>query len=548
MELAAKANQYKTPVKWISIALIVLAIFLFMQTLPVGRAIEAMQGWIAGLGAWGPIVFALIYLVATVMLAPGFLLTVAAGAIFGLVRGTIAVSIGSTVGVAMAFLIARYFAREKVSEYVKSSPKFNAIDKAIGEGGWKIVALLRLSPAVPFNLQNYAYGLTSIRFWTCVLTSWFFMLPGTFMYVYLGKAVGIAAFTATGAGREKTIGEWALLGLGLIATVVVTVYVTRLATKAIKQRTRIEAGHEGSQPSSQKKQPSESTAPSWPWAATIIALVAVLLASAAAYARLNRDVVQRLIGGLFGPPVATLNEAYQETPAGPTFDHSLLDGLLRTHVDEHGWVDYNGLREDAEQLDQYVASLAEAPFDEMGRSEKLALLINAYNAFTLRLILDYWDGGGLKSIKDIPGNKRWDDQRWQIGSFTWSLNAIEHEQVRPKFKEPRVHFALVCAAVGCPTLRNEAYLASRIDGQLEDQTRYAHTHDRWFRFEPDSNEVHLTQLYDWYGGDFEQVAGSVLEYAAQYSDKLKQALAVGNTPRINWLNYDWTLNDKSNAK
>ncbi len=548
MELAAKANQYTTPVKWISIALIVLAIFLFMQTLPVGRAIEAMQGWIEGLGAWGPIVFAMIYLVATVMLAPGFLLTVAAGAIFGLVKGTIAVSIGSTVGVAMAFLIARYFAREKVSEYVKSSPKFNAIDKAIGEGGWKIVALLRLSPAVPFNLQNYAYGLTSIRFWTCVLTSWFFMLPGTFMYVYLGKAVGIAAFTATGTGREKTIGEWALLGLGLIATVLVTVYVTRLATKAIKQRTRIEAGHEGSQPSSQKKQPSESTAPSWPWAATIIALIAVLLASAAAYARLNRDVVQRLIGGLFGPPVATLNEAYQETPAGPTFDHSLLDGLLRTHVDEHGWVDYNGLREDAEQLDQYVASLAEAPFDEMGRSEKLALLINAYNAFTLRLILDYWDGGGLKSIKDIPGNKRWDDQRWQIGSFTWSLNAIEHEQVRPKFKEPRVHFALVCAAVGCPTLRNEAYLASRIDGQLEDQTRYAHTHDRWFRFEPDSNEVHLTQLYDWYGGDFEQVAGSVLEYAAQYSDELKQALAVGNTPRINWLNYDWTLNDKSNAK
>ncbi len=548
MELTAKANQYTTPVKWISVALIVLAIFLFMQTLPLDRAIEAMQEWIEGLGVWGPIVFALIYVVATVMLAPGFLLTVAAGAIFGLVRGTIAVSIGSTVGVAMAFLIARYFAREKVSEYVKSSPKFNAIDKAIGEGGWKIVALLRLSPAVPFNLQNYAYGLTSIRFWTCVLTSWFFMLPGTFMYVYLGKAVGLAAFTATGAGREKTTGEWVLLGLGLIATVVVTVYVTRLATKAIKQRTRIEAGHEGSQPSSQKKQPSESAAPSWPWAATIIALIAVLLASAAAYARLNRDVVQRLIGGLFGPPVATLNEAYQETPDGPTFDHSLLDGLLRTHVDEHGWVDYNGLREDAEQLDQYVASLAEAPFDEMGRSEKLALLINAYNAFTLRLILDYWDGGGLKSIKDIPGNKRWDDQRWQIGSFTWSLNAIEHEQVRPKFKEPRVHFALVCAAVGCPTLRNEAYLASRIDGQLEDQTRYAHTHDRWFRFEPDSNEVHLTQLYDWYGGDFEQVAGSVLEYAAQYSDELKQALAVGNTPRINWLNYDWTLNDKSNAK
>ena len=546
--LAARVNEYATAIKWCSIGVIAIALLWTMRSLPGDRAVQAAGTWVESLGVWGPLAFGLVYILATVLLLPASALTLAAGAVFGLGIGMVTISLASTIGAGLAFLIARYFARDKMAAIARKNPKFDEIDGAIGEGGWKIVALLRLSPAVPFNLQNYAYGLTSIRFWTCVLTSWFFMLPGTFMYVYLGKAVGIAAFTATGAGREKTIGEWALLGLGLIATVLVTVYVTRLATKAIKQRTRIEAGHEGSQPSSQKKQPSESAAPSWPWAATIIALVAVLLASAAACARLNRDVVQRLIGGLFGPPVATLNEAYQETPAGPTFDHSLLDGLLRTHVDEHGWVDYNGLREDAEQLDQYVASLAEAPFDEMGRSEKLALLINAYNAFTLRLILDYWDGGGLKSIKDIPGNKRWDDQRWQIGSFTWSLNAIEHEQLRPKFKEPRVHFALVCAAVGCPTLRSEAYLASRIDGQLEDQTRYAHTHDRWFRFEADSNEVHLTQLYDWYGGDFEQVAGSVLEYAAQYSDELKQALAVGNTPSINWLNYDWTLNDKSNTK
>ena len=548
MALVAAVNRYTTPVKWISIALIVLAIFLFMQTLPVGRAIEAMQGWIEGLGVWGPVVFALIYVAATLVLAPVFLLTVAAGALFGLVQGTIAVSIASTVGAAMAFLVARYFAREKVSEYVKRSPKFDAIDKAIDEGGWKIVALLRLSPAVPFNLQNYAYGLTSIRFWTCVLTSWLFMLPGTFMYVYLGKAVGLAAFTAAGAGREKTIAEWVLLGLGLIAAVVVTVYVTRLATKAIKQRTQIDADHEGSQPPSPKEQTSDSAPASWPWGATITALAAVLLASTAAYARLHRDTVQQLVGGLFGPPAATLSEAYQENPAGPTFDHSLLDGLLRKHVDEDGWVDYSGLHKDAGRLDQYVASLAEAPFDAMGRSERLALLINAYNAFTLRLILDYWDGGKLKSIKDIPGHKRWADSRWRVGSFTWSLNAIEHEQVRPKFKEPRVHFALVCAAVGCPKLRNEAYLAARIDEQLEDQARYAHTHDRWFRFEPDTQAVHLTRLYNWYGGDFEQVAGSVLEYAAQYSDELKRALAAGGRPRVRWLPYDWSLNDRANAE
>ncbi len=272
--------------------------------------------------------------------------------------------------------------------------------------------------------------------------------------------------------------------------------------------------------------------------------IALILVVAGALAFVNRETLR----GLLGPPAASLAEAYDEKPGGPTVDHAVFDALLKQIVDDRGGVDYAALAAGPGRLDAYIASLAEAPFDALGRDEKLALLINAYNAFTLRLILDYWDGGKLESIKDIPGHKRWDASRWRVGSFTWSLNAIEHEQVRPKFKEPRVHFALVCAAVGCPKLRNEAYLAARIDGQLEDQARYAHTHDRWFRFEPDRQEVHLTRLYNWYGGDFEQVAGSVLEYAAQYSDELKRVLAAGGRPRVRWLPYDWSLNDRSNAK
>ena len=116
MALVAAVNRYTTPVKWISIALIVLAIFLFMQTLPVGRAIEAMQGWIEGLGVWGPVVFALVYVGATVVMLPGSALTLAGGLLFGLATGTIAVSIGSTVGAALAFLIGRYFARNRVAK------------------------------------------------------------------------------------------------------------------------------------------------------------------------------------------------------------------------------------------------------------------------------------------------------------------------------------------------------------------------------------------------------------------------------------------------
>ena len=177
----------------------------------------------------------------------------------------------------------------------------------------------------------------------------------------------------------------------------------------------------------------------------------------------------------------------------------------------------------------------------MSRDQKLALLINGYNAFTLRLILDHYP---VKSIKDIPADERWDAERWTIGGQTWSLDQIENEQVRPHFKEPRIHFALVCAAVGCPPLRHEAYVADRLEEQLEDQATFAHTHERWFQFNPATNVLRLTSLYSWYRGDFEQVAGSAIHYAARYSPALTQALDVGSGPRIQFLDYDWSLNRK----
>ena len=174
----------------------------------------------------------------------------------------------------------------------------------------------------------------------------------------------------------------------------------------------------------------------------------------------------------------------------------------------------------------------------------LALLNNAYNAFTLRLILDHLDDGRLESIKDIPASKRWKARRWVVGGHTWSLDDIEQKQIRPHFREPRIHFALVCAAVGCPPLRNEAYRAQRLEEQLEDQARYVHGQDRWFRYDESAGVVHLTELYNWYDSDCEQVAGSVLAYAARYSPALKRDLDQGRKPSIRWLTYDWQLNKK----
>lgn len=271
------------------------------------------------------------------------------------------------------------------------------------------------------------------------------------------------------------------------------------------------------------------------------AMVVVTILVVAACTQQLSDVVRNL----FGPTPATLQEAYQRTSNGPTMDHSAFDALLREHVDGDGWVDYEGLRKDAMSLDMYIASVANAPFGSLGRDEKLALLINAYNAFTLRLILDHYP---VESIKDIPSAKRWADRRWRIGKMTLSLNQIEHEQIRPKFAEPRIHFALVCAAIACPRLRNEAYEADRIEEQLEDQTNYVHSHARWFRYQRGDRTVRLTKLYDWYGADFKQVTGSVLDFAARYSAPLKAAMNEDATLRIKWLDYDWTLNDGKNKR
>lgn len=216
-------------VRWIAILVGAISLVVFVRSLPTKDLLASLEAWISSLGVWGPIVLTLAYIVATVLLVPGTILTLVAGAIYGLGVGTVIVSIGSTIGASLCFLIARYAARERVARWAQRYPLFHAIDSAIGEGGWKVVALLRLSPAIPFNVQNYLYGLTSVRFWPYVTASWLAMLPGTFLYVYLGHVTG----AALGQQRERSPLEWVFLGIGLAATVLVSVYIARLARRKI---------------------------------------------------------------------------------------------------------------------------------------------------------------------------------------------------------------------------------------------------------------------------------------------------------------------------
>lgn len=191
------------------------------------RALETM----AALGPWGPILFIALYVAAAVLLAPGSVLTLGAGAAFGLVMGSVYVSVGSTLGATCAFLVGRHLARPLVARRLQAHPRFAALDAAVAAEGWKIVGLARLSPVLPFNLLNYAFGLTRVRLGHYVLASWIGMMPGTVMYVYLGSLV----HTAVG-DRPKSPAEWTLYAVGLAATIAVTVLVTRLARRALSRR------------------------------------------------------------------------------------------------------------------------------------------------------------------------------------------------------------------------------------------------------------------------------------------------------------------------
>ena len=226
--MAGKPRRF--PWKWLLLVAAVAALFAASRLLPVAAWTKHLESWISGQGAAGYLIFYAAYVVAALLFVPGAALTIAAGFLFGLARGTALCSAAATTAAALAFLIARHAARGAVEARARKDRRFTAIDKAIGERGVKVVALLRLSPAVPFSLSNYFYGLTAIRFWPYVLTSWLAMLPGTLLYVYLG-----AAGKAAARGEGRSAAENVYLGLGLVATVVVTVYLTRVARSALRK-------------------------------------------------------------------------------------------------------------------------------------------------------------------------------------------------------------------------------------------------------------------------------------------------------------------------
>lgn len=233
---AEALSRYPTLLRWGLGLLIVggLAVLLLFGREPVLAAVERLDEVptpVAGA------VLAAAYVPNCLMFLPGWPLTVGAGALLGVGPGVIAVSLGATAGASASFLAGRFLARGWVERRLQGSPRFAALDEAVAREGWKIVLLTRLSPVFPFNLLNYAFGLTRIRFWEYAWTTWVGMLPGSLMYVYIGSTFRDVAAALSGieGGRERTTAEQVLFYGGLVVTVGLTVYITHLARRALRR-------------------------------------------------------------------------------------------------------------------------------------------------------------------------------------------------------------------------------------------------------------------------------------------------------------------------
>ena len=210
-------------------------------------------------------------------------------------------------------------------------------------------------------------------------------------------------------------------------------------------------------------------------------------------------------------------------------DHSLFNDLLSSYVSTSGVVNYKGLKSVESKLNAYLENLdANAPSDSWSKHEQLAYWMNAYNAFTIKLILNNYP---VNQITDLHGGKPW-DQKWiSLGGKTYSLNDIEHSIIRPRFKDPRIHFAVNCAAKSCPPLLNKAYTGENVDSELTKVTR-AFVNSSSNKLS--SSSIQLSKIFEWYAEDF----GNLIEFLNQYATE-----KVNSNAKIGYLPYNWDLNE-----
>ena len=405
--------------------------------------VARLKQWIEGYGALAPAIYVAGYILATVFFVPGLAVTVLGGVAFGPLWGTVYVWIGATIGLGLAFLVARYAVRSTVERWVQASPRLAKMDGQVAENGWRIVMLTRLVPIFPFNLQNYAYGITRIGFWPYLITSSICILPGTAAFTFAGGAL------SDGRGDVKrTLAYLAIAGVLLVLISLIPRWIQRrskLAGDLLKT-------------------------------AVIAALLGVALpAHAPAYAG-EDDAYARLLKAHVRPGV--------------------VSGI------KLALVDYRAVKADPAYA-QALNALAESRPDALtSDAERIAFWVNAYNLAAIKAVLDQYP---TKSIKDGGSllSPIWKKKVATVGGTPYSLDDIEHGILRKAFKEPRVHFAIVCASLSCPDLRAEPYDAARLDAQLDQQAAaFLSNATKGLKPGADGKSARASSIFKWFAGDF----------------------------------------------
>ena len=462
----------------------------------IGEAIALLRG-----NPWAPLIFIATYATATALAVPGTILTLAGGALFGFYWGTVFNFVAANIGANAAFVLARTLGGDGVRRLMgNDSAALQKLDDVVGKHGFQGLLTLRLIPLVPFNALNFGSGLMSLRWRTYAIATLVGILPGTAVYTFFADSLLQGSQEAS---RDALVRVFIAGGMLLLLSFL----------PAILKRLGVRL----------------------PGMSPVLVLFMGLPLSAR-------------------PASAML----QHTAAPGLPDHAAFTPVLAAVV-EGPLVNYARLAADPAGLNRYIAALASTDPSALaaaGADERLAFWINAYNACMLKRVIEHYPirkAGGLLRLKNAAAGRP-ANSVWQIGDvFTAahcpvagaerSQDEIEHEIIRP-MGDPRIHFAINCAALSCPPLISRAYLPGTLGGQLDDRVRAFIGDPAHFdvAVTDGTPAVRVNRVLEWFNEDFGGPEG-VLAFLAGYLDGAVRAALTHPDARLAFFDYDWTLND-----
>ena len=463
----------------------------------IGEAIALLRG-----NPWAPLIFIATYATATALAVPGTILTLAGGALFGFYWGTLFNFVAANIGANAAFVLARTLGGDGVRRLMgDDSAALQKLDNVVGKHGFQGLLTLRLIPLVPFNALNFGSGLMSLKWRTYALATLIGILPGTAVYTFFADSLLQGSQEAS---RDALVRVLIAGGLLLLLSLL----------PAILKRLGV-------------RLPGMSAA--------LLLFMGLSLS-------------------------ARPSSGMQQTAAAGLPDHSAFTPVLAVVVDGP-MVNYERLAADPAGLNRYIADLAgtdPSALATASANEQLAFWINAYNACMLKRVIEHYPirkAGGLLRLRNAAAGRP-ENSVWQIGDvFTGahcpvagaarSQDEIEHEIIRP-MGDPRIHFAINCAALSCPPLISRAYQAGTLDGQLDDRVRAFIDDPAHFEVTVTDGtpSVRVNRVLEWFNEDFGGAEG-VLVFLSGYLDGADRTVLTDPHAKLVFFDYDWTLNDTS---